>query len=248
MTSATDDPFRHHPCLRGRIASPDTSFWRGFRPCDLDARFSPTGRAEDWRYSDDQIEASRRAFLADVWGQDLWVFAYGSLMWDPGFRFSEVRHGRVLGYARRFCLYDDKGGRGSPDAPGLMAALDEGPCENTACEGLAFRIAANGYDEETGILWRREMIAHAYRAAFVAVDTAQGPVTALTFAADHSAAVIRADLPRSEQARLLATGCGVLGTSLHYIETLVAQLDVLGITDADVAGLLLAARGVCAGR
>jgi len=239
----TDDPFRHHPALRERIAAPETSFWRGFRPADFDARFSPTGRAEDWRFSDAQIDASRRAFLAGVWGRDLWVFAYGSLMWDPGFRFAEVRRGRVAGFARRFCLYDDKGGRGSPEAPGLMAALDHVTSgEALACEGLVFRIAADGFDAETEILWRREMIAHAYRPIMIPALTAQGPVTALTFVADHSAPMIRTDLSLAEQARLLATGRGVLGTSLHYIETLAGQLEALGIVDADVAGLLAVTR------
>jgi len=239
-----DDPFRHHPGLRGRIADPETSFWRRFRPEDFDAPVMAWGAGADWRFTDAQIEATRLAFLADHAGRDLWVFAYGSLMWDPGFHFAEVRRGRAQGYARSFCLRDDLGGRGTPDAPGLMAALDAGP----GCEGLVFRLRAAQFDTETAILWRREMIAPAYLAVMVAVDTAQGPVRALSFAADHAAPMIRADLTRNEQARLLATGQGVLGTSLHYIETLVAQLDALGINDPEMAGLLADAQAEAARR
>jgi len=233
-----DDPFRHHPGLRARIADPDTSFWRSFRPADIDAQMMARGTPAGWRFSDAKIEATRRAFLAQDWAQDLWVFGYGSLMWDPGFRFAEVRRGRVDGYARSFCLRDDLGGRGTPDAPGLMAALDTG----AGCEGLVFRLRGTEFDAETGILWRREMIAPAYLPVMVAVDTAHGPVRALTFAADPAAPVIRRDLCRAEQVRLLATGRGILGTSLQYIETLVGQLQALGITDADVAGLLAEAQ------
>ena len=54
---------------------------------------------------------------------DLWVFGYGSLMWDPAMEFAEVRRGRTKLYARSFCLWD-VGGRGSLDRPGLMLAID----------------------------------------------------------------------------------------------------------------------------
>lgn len=237
VTDDGGDPFRHHPGLRGRIADPETSFWRGFRPADFDAQVMAWGAPADWRFSDNQIEAAREAFFAGN-ADDLWVFAYGSLMWDPGFRFSEVRRGRAAGYARRFCLRDDLGGRGTPELPGLMAALDRG----AACEGLVFRLRAAELESETAILWRREMIAPSYLPEIIAVDTDLGPLEALTFVADHRAPMIRADIGRAEQVRLLATGCGILGTSLHYIETLVAQLDALGIEDAEVADLLAEAR------
>lgn len=237
-----DDPFRHHPGLRGRIADPETSFWRGFRPADLDATVIAQGGTADWRFTAAQIEAARRAFFADHAGRDLWVFAYGSLMWDPGFRFAEVRRGHAAGYARSFCLRDDLGGRGTRDAPGLMAALDRG----AGCEGLVFHLSTADFDAETAILWRREMIAPAYLPVMVAVETAQGPVSALSFAADPAAPMIRTDLTRAEQVRLLSTGKGVLGTSLHYIETLVAQLDSMGIHDPHVAGLLAEARQAAA--
>ncbi len=237
-----DDPFRHQPGLRDRIADPDTSFWRGFSPADFDARIMATGAPANWRHSDAEIEATRAAFLAPVWGQDLWVFAYGSLMWDPGFRFAELRRGRLEGYARRFCLRDDLGGRGSPEAPGLMAALADG----AGCDGLVFRVRGAEFDAETAILWRREMIAPAYRPVMVSVDTDFGPVRALTFAADASAPPIRLDLCRAEQVQLLATGRGMLGSSLHYIEMLVSQLDALGIVDADVVRLLAEAQAKAA--
>lgn len=239
-----DDPYRHHPQLRGRIGDPETSFFRTFRPADFDARFKARGAPDDWRYTDDQIEAARVAFLGPRAGCDLWVFAYGSLMWDPAVRFAEVRHGRIEGYARRFYLKDVLGGRGSRDAPGLMAALDVGP----GCEGLAFRIRAEDFEVETGILWRREMIAHAYRPVFAPVITALGVVEALTFVADRTSPMICPDLCRTEQARYLATGVGELGTSLHYIETLVTQLGLLGIEDDHVAGLLADARALAEGR
>jgi glutathione-specific gamma-glutamylcyclotransferase len=233
----TDDPYLHAPQLRGRITDPLASFFRTFQPSDIDEALRAAGRPADWRYSDEDREARRRAALAGRLGQDLWVFAYGSLMWDPAFVFAEVRTGRIAGYARRFCLSEDYA-RGSPDAPGLMAGLDHGP----DCEGLAFRIAADIADRETEILWRREGLGSAYTPVFAPVATAQGEVDVLAFVADHASPVIFPDLTRDEQVRLIATGTGVLGSSREYLENIAAHFTALGIEDADVTGLLDAVR------
>jgi hypothetical protein len=69
---------------------------------------------------------------------DLWVFGYGSLIWDPALEFAEVRRAFAPNHRRRFILEDIYGGRGTPNGPGLMAALDDGD----GCNGLCFRIAA----------------------------------------------------------------------------------------------------------
>jgi len=242
--SDEQDPFVHHPVLRGKIADPFTSFFRTFRPADLDTRLRALGAPDNWRYSDAEIEGSRRTCLAGRQGRDLWVFGYGSLMWDPAIRFAEVRRATVRGYARRFCLKDTLGGRGTKKVPGLMVALDDGP----ACEGLAFRISGEHLDEETAILWRREQVAPAYRPVFAEVSTAGGTVEALAFVADHAAAMICPDLTRAEQVRYIATGKGFLGTSLEYLESLAAHFAALGIEDQEISGLLADARAFATAR
>src|SRR4051812_15521374 len=76
--------------------------------------------------SDAELEASLDASLAEHSAdQDVWLFAYGSLMWNPAFHFAEQTSGLVRGYHRRFCLSLTRG-RGSPEHPGLMLALDRG--------------------------------------------------------------------------------------------------------------------------
>lgn len=229
----TDDPFAHHPGLRGRIVDPMTSFFRTFQPSDFDAAMEAAGRPADWRYSDAEREARRQAVLAGRLDADIWVFAYGSLMWDPAFVYAEVRRGRIEGYARRFCLSETYA-RGTPDAPGLMAGLDHGP----DCEGLVFRIGAEVADRETEILWRREGLGSAYHPVFAPVTTAHGTVEALAFVADHASPVIFPNLTREEQVKLIATGVGVLGSSREYLENIAAQMAALRIEDTDVTGLL----------
>ncbi len=232
------DPFVWHPELRALISDPLASFFRSFRPEDLDERLQQNGAPADWRRSDVEREDSRARTLSGRYHSDLWIFAYGSLMWDPAIRFDEVRHARIHGLARRFCLKDTLGGRGTAEAPGLMAALDQGP----GCDGLVFRVAKDRLEDETKILWRREMLGRSYKPLFAHADTAQGTVEALAFAADRAAGQICPHLSRSEQVRYIATGKGFLGTSLQYIESLASHFNALGIDDEDVTSLLDEAR------
>lgn len=234
----SDDPFRHHPALRGLIADPFLSAWRSFDMAQLDARLQAMGLPVDWHYTDAQIRDAFDSFRAGLPDLDLWIFAYGSLMWDPGFGFAEMRYGSVTGYGRRFILKDTFGGRGTAAQPGLMAALDVGP----GCQGLLFRIAKADVADEFWVLWRREMLAPGYLPVIAACDTAQGPVAALTFVADHAAALIDAGLSRADQVRYIASGVGFLGTSLQYLENIAAQFNALQIDDAEVTGLLAEVR------
>ena len=115
-----------------------------------------------------------------------------------------------------------------------MAALDRGP----GCDGLLFRIERALIEAETEILWRREKVGPAYTAAFVEAVAAGESITALTFVADHEAAIIDAGLTRDEQIRFLATGKGFLGTSLDYLKNIHRKFEALGIHDEEVAALL----------
>lgn len=228
------DPFVHHAELRGKIVEPLQSYFRGFTTEKLEETLRGRGMPTGWWWADEVREASRLTALAGRRDTDLWVFAYGSLMWDPAFRFAEVRRAHAPAHRRRFILKDIYGARGTADAPGLMAALDHG----AGCEGLAFRIAHHHVEEETEILWRRECVAPAYTPTFIDVTLANGTVSALTFLADHEAELIDASMTRAEQIRYLATGNGFLGTSLQYLSNIAGQFTQLGIEDADVTALL----------
>jgi cation transport protein ChaC len=228
------DPFAHHPCLRDRIRPADTSAFRHFRPSDMDAMMAGLGYPPDWRYSDAEREARRRALLGPRLDRDLWVFAYGSLMWDPAFLFAEVRVGHTPAHERRFCLLDTFGARGQPDAPGLQAALVPGG----GCTGLAFRIGADMADRESEVVWRREGIADTYTPVFLPVTTDHGPVEALAFVANPAGKGIALNLTRAQQVEYLASGQGRFGTSRAYLENVAAQFAALGIDDPEVTRLV----------
>lgn len=226
--------FAHHPELFGKIADPMTSFFRTLRVENLIAERPEMAAFAEVVFSDEVREKMRAEALADHREADLWVFGYGSLMWDPAFRFAEVRRAVLPGFSRQFVLKDIHGGRGTQEAPGLMAALDRGG----RCEGLLFRIVVDDIDMETEILWRREVIAPGYDPIMATAQVDGRDVRALTFVADHGAASICPDLTPEEQVQFIATGTGFLGSSREYLENVVSQLAALGIHDQDCRDLL----------
>ncbi|WMS41420.1 gamma-glutamylcyclotransferase [Acuticoccus sp. MNP-M23] len=230
----SNDPFSHHPELRDKITATHESFFRTTSVGSVFATRPELAWVLDLLHSDAVREHSRTQTLAAHGGGDLWVFGYGSLMWDPAFHFSEVRRATVDGYARRFVLKDVWGARGTVDNPGMMAALDRGDC----CEGLAFRIARSEIDTETEVLWRREMVGPGYIPTFVTARLDGETVSALTFVADHAAEQIDPALTRAEQIHYIAHGTGFLGTSKEYLANIVRQFAALGIDDAECTELL----------
>jgi glutathione-specific gamma-glutamylcyclotransferase len=232
----TADAFIHLPDLRTRVTHPEKSLLR-LTP-EMFAMWEQRARAAgwpvSWRLPDEEIEASRLAVLGDhPHGDDLWIYCYGSLMWDPGFHFAEVRLAEVEGYQRRFTLKINLG-RGSHDYPALMLSLEPG---EGCCRGLAFRIAADFVHAESAILWRREMLRGGYTPAMVPMTTPQGPITALAFASNRAHPSYVGELPLAETAAMIASGKGVLGTNREYLVQLATQLEALGIEDPYVVQL-----------
>ena len=184
------------------------------------------GAAPDWRYRDAEREEFRRETLHGRLEEDLWVFAYGSLIWGPVFHFSEVRTALLKGYRRSFCVMSELG-HGTPEKPGLMAGLDSGG----ECRGLVFRIDSDLVEEESRVIWRREMLMHVYAPEFVAVETPFGDLEALAFVVDHSSEIYVPGISLEKTARYMATGTGIFGSSLAYLENLVEQFETVGIKD-----------------
>lgn len=159
-------------------------------------------------------------------GEDLWLFGYGSLMWNPVIDFAERRVATIYGFHRAYCLWLLLG-RGSPERPGLMLALDRGG----SCAGLAYRIPADLLKREMPLLWRREMPGHTYRAQWVTAYAQEGPVRALTFVVDRRSPRYTGKLTDDEIAQRVATACGILGSCTSYLTDTVAALESLGLKD-----------------
>jgi cation transport protein ChaC len=177
--------------------------------------------------SEDELAASRAAILA---GADLsdgvWLFGYGSLIWNPAFHFTDRLIGTVYGYHRRFCLWTHLG-RGCPEQPGLVLGLERGG----SCRGAVFHIAPEAVEEELAIVWRREMISGAYVPRWVQVHSALGALRAITFVINHTHERYARFLPDDRIAEVIATAAGWLGPCADYLINTVDHLAALGIHD-----------------
>ncbi len=162
----------------------------------------------------------------------VWVFGYGSLLWNPAIEYVEKRRGRIYGFHRSYCIWTHLG-RGTQENPGLMLALDRGG----SCCGAAFRIAPDKLEEELSILWAREMALDSYVPTWVRVHSDGGAVGGLTFTINRHHERYAGRLPPGVVASYLATAAGYLGTSAEYLANTVDHLEALGIHDATLADL-----------
>lgn len=157
---------------------------------------------------------------------DLWVFGYGSLIWQPEFEVAERRIGTLKGWHRRFCLLQRRF-RGSPDKPGLVLALEPGG----NCTGIAFRLPPGEPHVALMPVWRREMRGKGYEGRWVEVVTAEGPITALTFVVNPDNDRYTGRLDEPAIADIIAGGCGSKGPSAEYLFRTVEACAELGIDD-----------------
>ncbi|MGE5088090.1 MAG: gamma-glutamylcyclotransferase [Candidatus Levyibacteriota bacterium] len=199
--------------------------------------------------TDDQLAASMQATLAArPRGAGWWVFAYGSLLWNPLFPFVEARLGTLHGLHRRFCIWS-LASRGTPDAPGLVLGLDRGG----SCRGVVYRLPAAKATEEFLLLWRREMVTGAYTPRWLGVDCGGRQVTALGFVVRRDHPQYAGKLTIDTQAGVVARARGAFGSSADYLERTRVALITHGIVEpylerlaARVAARRAAAPDACA--
>lgn len=170
-------------------------------------------------------------------GQNLkngvWVFGYGSLMWNPDFKFTEKLMGLVSGYHRRLCLKSTVY-RGTPDCHGLVFGLDHGD----SCQGIAFRIATEHLETELQIVWEREMFAETYIPTWVSVQSKQQSVSAITFVINPDHEHYVPDLALEDVAQRVVRAEGKCGSCLDYVQNTVKCLHQSGLRDPDLEQLL----------
>lgn len=162
--------------------------------------------------------------------EPLWVFGYGSLIWDPGFPVAERRIATLDGWHRSFCMRSIHH-RGTVENPGLVLALDR--AESTSCTGLAFRVAPGQEATTLFALRERELVSSAYLEAILPVSTDAGPLQALTYVIDPDH-VQYCHIDREEQARIIARAVGRRGRNCDYLWSTAAHLAELGIRDPDL--------------
>ncbi|MFT4465955.1 MAG: gamma-glutamylcyclotransferase [Sodalis sp. (in: enterobacteria)] len=157
----------------------------------------------------------------------VWIFGYGSLMWNPIFEAEEVRPATLTGWHRAFCLRLISG-RGTSSQPGRMLALKEGG----QTTGLAFRLPEDRLHEELELLWKREMLTGCYIPIWSELTLDGGDsVTELAFVMDSCHPFFEADTRSQVITPLIACASGPLGTNAQYLFALEQELNNYGMQD-----------------
>lgn len=167
--------------------------------------------------------------------QPLWIFGYGSLMWQPGFAYDERQIASLSGYARSFCMRSIHH-RGTPENPGLVLALDT--AEADSCTGLALRVRSGDEVQTLNYLRERELISSAYYEDNVQIALNDGrKVLATTFIVDRAHVQYCSGLTLEHQAEIIANAVGGRGPNTEYLHNTSQHLQDLGIHDPDLEWL-----------
>ncbi|MHA3913687.1 gamma-glutamylcyclotransferase [Halovulum sp. GXIMD14793] len=163
---------------------------------------------------------------------DFWVFAYGSLIWNPGFDPAETVRARLAGYRRSFCM-SSVVYRGTPEAPGLVLALDAQG--GMVCEGVGYRVGSGQAETVLTYLRERELVSSAYLEQEVTLALTDGrQVQAITYVIDRAHMQYQGRLDISTQARIIARAKGPAGSNRDYLVRTVESLRALGIDDPEL--------------
>jgi len=189
--------------------------------------------------TDHELDASiASALAAHTHGDDVWVFGYGSLVWNPIFHYVEHRIATLHGFHRRFCLWSVVG-RGTPDRPGLVLGLDRGGC----CRGVAYRLAAATARDELRLLWCREMVTGAYAPRWLRARGDAGGLQALAFVVNREHAGYAGRLSFDTVVRTITAASGLIGSSADYLRHTCEGLARHGIRDDHLAAIHAAVFG-----
>ncbi|WP_109313295.1 gamma-glutamylcyclotransferase [Ruegeria sp. AU67] len=174
----------------------------------------------------------------------MWVFGYGSLLWNPGFPVARSEHATLHGYVRSFCMSSIHH-RGTEEHPGLVLALDEQADAN--CTGLALAVEV-GHEERTlHELRERELISSAYVEKNLDVHLNNGEVvTAVTYVIDAEHVQYCGGMPLEEQAQIIAHAIGGRGPNTEYLYNTAEHLAEIDLRDPDLEWLAQRVRSITA--
>ena len=167
--------------------------------------------------------------------QRLWVFGYGSLMWNPGFAYDESMIAKLPDFQRSFCMRSIHH-RGTTEKPGLVLALDQK--SGAECKGLALRVRKGDEEATVSYLRERELISSAYLETQLPVELSDGCIVqALTFVVDTNHVQYCDGIPLAQQAKIISAAVGDRGRNAEYLHNTMAHLQTLGLFDDDLSWL-----------
>jgi cation transport protein ChaC len=167
--------------------------------------------------------------------EPMWVFGFGSLMWNPCFDY-EIKTAAVLkGYDRKFHIWTTRA-RGTPNNPGLGLCLED--CAG-ACRGVAFRLVEGDVEAAWERLWEREMGSGIYRPVWVSLESEDHDrIVALTFVVNREHPHYAGPMPSERMADIMAGAKGSYGLCRDYLAGTIEEMRKLDVSDSDLEELL----------
>ena len=187
------------------------------------------------RMSDEQRATLVDDTLSALGDSELWVFGYGSLIWNPALNYEEQRRCVIKGFEKKFCFWTTLS-RGTVECPGLMMGLIEGD----SCNGVAFRIDAKNAATELDVLFRREMSHYIYKQTWIEAQCVETNNTfkILTFVVDKENHRFVDNLSLEDIVRTIATAQGPLGRNCDYLFQLWDKMRELGFEESELEDLV----------
>lgn len=156
-----------------------------------------------------------------------WIFAYGSLMWRPGFSFEEQVRGTLHGYHRDFTVAATTRW-GTAEHPAPTLGLEEGG----SCDGIAYRVDEEDFSAAMLYLREREGDGTAFPRCAVELDDGRG-VTAVVALHEEDERYI-GDLPADERVAMAVNAAGPVGTGVEHVLNTQERIRECGISDGHV--------------
>ena len=183
--------------------------------------------------ADEDVAASLAATMSThPKGKPVWVFGYGSLIWNPLMEYAQRQPARIHGFHRGFYLWS-KVNRGSPEVPGLVLGLDKGG----SCQGMAYRLHDDRLAAELALLWRREMVMGTYLPRWIKADISERVVRAITFVVNRNKPGYTGRLNDQQIVSIALKARGHYGTCSDYLVQTATSLEVAGIADPRLSRL-----------
>jgi cation transport protein ChaC len=197
----------------------------------LEAYAPPAASAKP--LSPTELLATLRAAL-EPWqpGTPFWIFAYGSLMWNPQFAWDARHVATIRGYHRAFRVWS-RINRGTPENPGLVLTLECGG----SCRGLIYRISPDRVQEEMSLIWKREMTYGSYRPKWLNCGVGAESIRALAFTVNRDCSGYAGQIPIEVVVEAIASAKGRYGPAHDYLFKTTETLREHGIRDARVEQL-----------
>jgi cation transport protein ChaC len=182
----------------------------------------------------EELLQARRKIIPDKGiGEDIYIFAYGSLLWNPTIDYEDEFLAKVYGFHRSFCMKTNLG-RGSFKNPGLMLGLDKGG----SCQGSAFKLRNSEAIKNIDILFRREMVTGAYKPKLLKTILVNGrKVLSLAFTVDKKHKNYFQDKEIQTKAKMISNAHGFLGTCEEYFQNTLESLSELNIVDSEMTAI-----------